>query len=314
MLFSPNIASGSGGMDSRDAPGSETMDTIETADKALRQGSFAAFALAAITFVMITAAIGGGFDERLAYLNDPFGYVDVALWVLVGWGLLRHSRFAALFACALLVLGIVYSSLMQGRPAGLVLGLVFGFYFVRAVRASFAWHRIRRVEDPGYRPTPAWVWVVVPLASLPVVALVGLGMLMAGGVLPDSAVLTGDKVGARHIELLRSHDLLDPDETIVMFYSAGILSVLEDGNLLTDRRVVSYERVDEEIYLAEATYAEIAEIEILEQGGFFSETLILATTDEGDEILLLASTESDGDRRFVEELRSRQQAARAARH
>jgi hypothetical protein len=79
-------------------------------------------------------------------------------------------------------------------------------------------------------------------AALPALVLAGTAATVSArrGLAPAPTLLAGHELPARQVDALRHAGYLAPDETVVRFYSAGIGTILEDGNIQTDRRLVSY--------------------------------------------------------------------------
>lgn len=95
---------------------------------------------------------------------------------------------------------------------------------------------------------------------------------------------------------------LDPDEEILLFYSAGLFSFEEDGNLLTDRRVVSWETFEGERWRASADYGAIADVEVVWSESLLADTQIKVHATDGRSIGLIVSAEDDRDHAFVQRL------------
>jgi hypothetical protein len=104
-----------------------------------------------------------------------------------------------------------------------------------------------------------------------------------------------ESYGQRLVEL----GVAEPGESLRYFYSNGLFSIEEDGNLLTDRRVVSYETFEGELLVAEAAYADIAELEVEYARSELSDTVVTVFLQEGESFLLYVSTEKGRDKEFV---------------
>jgi hypothetical protein len=118
---------------------------------------------------------------------------------------------------------------------------------------------------------------------------------------PPTKALPAGEIPDAYVESLVEAGVLDPGERVEFFYSNGLFSILEDGNLFTDRRVVSYETADGELSLAAAGYDEIRDIDVEYSEGFEPSTVTVSTQD-GGEFVLLVSAEDGRDHEFVEQL------------
>lgn len=98
--------------------------------------------------------------------------------------------------------------------------------------------------------------------------------------------------------------VVEPDERVRYFYSAGFFGIDTEGNVLTDRGVSTYEELDGQLYVARASYAEIAEIEVTWSTSEMEDTVIDVVTHEGVEFVLIVGPERQRDREFVAMLRA----------
>lgn len=98
-------------------------------------------------------------------------------------------------------------------------------------------------------------------------------------------------------------------EKYLYFYSLGVVSFEEDGNLITNQRVVSYANEDGEPWIAEARYGEITDISVNQGSNFFDDTVITVHhEDEDDDFELYFSIKRGLDRKIVQYIRDRLQS------
>ena len=130
-------------------------------------------------------------------------------------------------------------------------------------------------------------------------------MLAESGAFVSPEVTAGDKLSKSDLQLLLDEGIIRPDETVLYFYSTGLTSISDDGNLLTDKRVVSYERIEGVLEVYAAKYEDVAEIIVVEEGNFIDDTIVEINTTDDDVFLLFLSPLEEGDQTFINELRSR---------
>jgi hypothetical protein len=125
------------------------------------------------------------------------------------------------------------------------------------------------------------------------------------GFFPSTAVVAGSDLWDRDIVYLKEAEILGRDEEIVYFYSAGLWSVKEDGQFVSKDYVTSYwqDPADGEIGIAYASYEEIEDIKVAWAKGSWDQTVITVITNEEAEFELWLSSESGGDRKFVDTMR-----------
>lgn len=285
------------------------MDLAQS-EKATRQAAIAAWISAALSLLLILAAMQLDVREgSLAVFNDGWNLLDVAFVLGCGFAVRRHSRAGALALLLYFLLAKAAMTLQTGELGGLVVTLLFLWFFGQGVRGAFAWHRIRRQEDPDYRPASRW-WLLAGIpAGLAALALTALGVAVELGLVPANVMLEGEALRPHQRELLVANGLLAPDEQPRLFYSAGISSLLEDGNLLTDRRVVSWATIDGELQVDDALYEEVAGVQVLERGDPTRDTVAEVRRHDGGSFRLLLTVADRGDLRFIESLRQRAKLA-----
>lgn len=279
---------------------------LEQARKASRSGAIAAFVSGTLTLLILLYAMGSNADGFIGMWNDPTVVFDIIIIFACAIGMLRNSRAAAITMCIYWVLSKTFIYLESGQITGLGMGLVFLYFFGAAVRGSYVYHRIKKEEDPEYRPAPRWYYYVgIPAAAI-FALLAGFGLLTMTGHVPSTEVVSGSEVSPEDHQDLVANGILYEDEEIAYFYSYGLLSVLEGGSILTDRAVVSYFIEDEQVVPYELAFHEIKDIAIFQQGDYMNDAIYRIDSHEEDSwIAIQLSTENQGDVRFIAALRDK---------
>jgi hypothetical protein len=284
------------------SPITRPMD-LPAAEKAIRQGSDLGFFVAIVSLlggILATTTNSSGFLEQW---NDPWIFVAGVLFAGLALGVRRRSRTCAIGLTAFYVVSMISQYIMTGRASCFVVPGILTFFFAKSIEGTFVYHKLRGEEEPEYRAVAKWAyWLLIPASA---VFLLFISLIVVGSVALPSAVIAGDEMKPRHKELLRERGVLFEDEQVVMFYSAAFFSILGDGNLLTDRRVVSYGTIDEELFIAGAAYEDILGVTVLSEGSSFEDTTIEIKTASGESFIVLASAEAGGDKRFLADLESR---------
>jgi hypothetical protein len=286
---------------------------LEQALKATKNGATAAFISGTLTVAVFLYAMSSNADGTVGLWNDPAILVDVIIIFACAFGLLRQSRFAAVTLCIYWVLAKAFILIETGHATGLAVGLIFLYFYAKAVQGTFAYHRIKKEEDPDYQAAPRWYsYVGIPALTIFLLAT-GYGLLTMTDYVPSTTVIDGNEVSAADRDILVSNGILYEDEEIVLFYSYGLVSVLEGGSILTDRAVISYFVDDDDQPLPyELTFDRIKDITLYEEGNYLNDALYKIDSYEEDSwFLVQLSTESRGDVRFIETLREKVKEAKA---
>jgi hypothetical protein len=147
--------------------------------------------------------------------------------------------------------------------------------------------------------------IVTPIVLL-VGAVVAIGVMSTNGTIPSAVVLSGAEVPANQRRKLVEYGVVGEDEKIEFFYSDAFFYVMENGQALTDTRLVAYESSDDEFFIYDATFDEITAIDVLSWGTFVDPTVVeVSTSGDEDVIYLSLSTGEQGDRKFLRLLERR---------
>lgn len=226
-----------------------------------------------------------------------------------GLGFLRASRSAGLLASVFVVLGTASVALEPAVDVlGFVIALAVTVFVLRGFVGTLKLHRHRVRSGAADRRAPGFLWMGVPTAFT-VAVLMAYGLACQLQLVPATEVVPGDRLAAHHIQSLRDAGVLEPDETVEWFYSGGVTSIFEDGSVLTDRRVISYERLKDDPFLTWTPFSDVARIELVQKGSLLADTQVDVVLQNGDSFVLLLSAEGGGDDRFIRALHRRVHAA-----
>lgn len=122
------------------------------------------------------------------------------------------------------------------------------------------------------------------------------------GYLPSANTLEGEAIPKRHYKKLKKANIILAEEKIHFFYSSGLFSILEDGNLYTDKRVVSYQTIEDELEVYQAYYDEIKNLQFMKSDEFWGSSEIKVTKKDDSWFILIVDNEYARDEKFFEQL------------
>lgn len=282
--------------------------TKTDAMRATRNGAVAAFIAAGLTLLLVLYAVLGKADGELRIWNEPWAFLDIILITFCALGLLKHSRAASviLFLHYLFALATIHLSWEMGSLLLLftAIGLVFLYFYAKAIQGAFVYHKLQREETSNFKTAPKWLFISGILSGVLVFVLLVIGMLITGGILPETRVVKGSELSTRFTSTLIDEGIVRPDEEIKYFFSGGAFSILERGSILTNKRVISYTQEDGELQVNEVAFQDIQDIELIEEGNSFTWSLYqVHSYDEDESILLFLSAEGGGDIEFVDAIK-----------
>lgn len=214
-------------------------------------------------------------------------------------------REAALFvAFLLLVVGAEF------LPDPWWLAGLLGFVpLLPAVREIDRLNRAAGIRGPAYQRVRWYHGPVVAAGSL---LLAGSVFFTLRGV-PERLV-TGPETPRWILRTLERNKILEPGEEVLFFYSADFIGVRDDGNLLTDRRVLMWttDTDDGGFELQAARFEELEALVFTPSPDAATEALLEVhcrprpgAVVEGRRFYLYLSSDNDAARRFLDELRRR---------
>ena len=144
--------------------------------------------------------------------------------------------------------------------------------------------------------------IVISIVSL----LMGIGVWVALARSPELRPIPGDELDRSSIRLLQDLGALEDGETITFLYSGGLLSIRENGVILTDRRIVTYVAESVEFLALE----DVTEINFTPSQGFWQDGEFVVYSED-DFIVFYVGAEERGDLTFERALRQAVNGARA---
>lgn len=279
----------------------------EEAEKAIVHGRVTGIVVMVFTLLTVLGALIADASGEMAYFNDPLMLLDIAVIGVMTWGIHKRSRLAAVLFLVYFVASKVILIGMTGNFTGVALSFVIIYFLFQAARGCFAWHRIERAENPDYRPMRRRTRVALGAVTVVLVGMISLGLLSSLGGIPSTAVQSGEQVPQSVIDELVENGVIRADEEVLHFYSVGLASIMEGGNVMTPDHLIVYFPVENgDIRVARLGHYEISSVRLLEdEGTLFQRAYRVETGMEGRWVTLYLSSEAKGDERFIEDLRSR---------
>jgi uncharacterized protein (DUF983 family) len=254
---------------------------------------------------------GGSFksSNRAALMSLVFPGVG-DLYLGHGWLAALEVSFAAIIWLAVLV--------WVGEPtmdtAAFVTTVTLVVLIFHGVDALTTLHLGRKGLHPRRKQAVGHAGWFAAAAVVPALVLFGstLSLVEKSGLKPLPQVVAGDAVPAEHVRALQKAGYVNPNEDVLLFYSNGTVSVLEDGNLLTTDRVVSYAYDFDSTFYASARYGEVVDVFLDTLTAPSSLRPLYIVPRNGEIFYLLLPTFKGQDRGFLRKLEQRWRAVRAA--
>jgi hypothetical protein len=278
--------------------------TRDDSISAIRNGAIAALISAAVTLLVVAISVFGGEADGQSYFNDPYLFIDVVLILILAFGIYRKSRLAAVVMFVYFLLSKIMIGVETGKVSGLFIAIIFLYYFGKAIQGTFAFHKLEKAENPDYRAASKGTLFVGIPALVIIFALVTFGAATMTGFLPSTEVQSGEQMWQREVDILVANGIIYEEDKIEYFYSEGLWSILEGGQMLVQDRVISYgPDENQELMIYELYYKDIVSIDLIEKGGVLSDTSYKIQGHQEDAWLMLwLSAEGGGDEVFIDAL------------
>ncbi len=236
-------------------------------------------------------------------LQDPFFIIDLVLVFLLIWGITRYSRASAVGLFLYYLVDKAIHFLDSGSFVVIAIASVMLFFFARAIKGAFDYHKLMRRIDENHKPVKKWMWWLMTPVVLVLGFLMTVGVLTHYEILPASYVKSYQDITAKDLRALNELQLIDEDDTVTGFYSYGLFSIKEGGVFMTDTELVIYAEEGGETYYDSMVYEEIDWVKQLSQGSEFEDALYqIAGREQYQGFQFLLSVENNGHTVFIQNL------------
>ena len=162
---------------------------------------------------------------------------------------------------------------------------------------------INKTNTSDKKISRRWIlYFIVPITSMFVFFLI-LILLTETSIIPSDSVQKGSELSkGNNIELI-NNKIISKNDNILFFYSEGIFSILKGGQLITDDKIISYQKNEEGLIEVNEMYFKNVKEVILEQKGSLTSLstykIIGNENAEYEYITIVLSTQDDKDKDFI---------------
>lgn len=115
-------------------------DVPEELLKKIKHAWIAALISGTITLVVTLLAISG--QSILGF--SAWELIDVAIIFSLAFGIFKKSRTCAVLMLTYFIISKIILMMEQGKPTGIVMALVFIYFYWQGVTATFAYHKLKK--------------------------------------------------------------------------------------------------------------------------------------------------------------------------
>ena len=129
----------------------------EEALQATKTGAIVACISGTLTLAVSLFAIWNNSSGRLELWNDPVIFLDILLIFFLAYGIYKKSLTAAVVMFIYFIFARIFVVIETGQVTGIVLGLVFLYFFGKAAQGAFVLQKIGKAESPDNKVKPKWI-------------------------------------------------------------------------------------------------------------------------------------------------------------
>ncbi|MEQ9266204.1 MAG: hypothetical protein RLN81_13325 [Balneolaceae bacterium] len=122
------------------------ISSIEEAEKAMKNASYAAYVSGTITFLFALIAIFNGGSFYNGWI-DSWILIDVVIIFVLGFLVSRRSKPASIILLTYFLLSQISMRLDTGNTGGIIFTLIFLFYYSLGVKGAFYYHKHSLLEE-----------------------------------------------------------------------------------------------------------------------------------------------------------------------
>jgi tetratricopeptide (TPR) repeat protein len=163
----------------------------EKIDSRIKIGYILAFISGLLTLVMsvLGFCLQSVKADFLSYFADPSILFDIILIFALAYGIYKRSRICAISMFLYFLMSKIILMIEFGRPSGIVVSIIFLYFFFQAIIGTFDHHKLLRQQ--GIPPKYNW-WIIIPasIVGLIVLLLICFGLLYKSGLIDYSEELS----------------------------------------------------------------------------------------------------------------------------
>ena len=118
------------------------VDTPEEIIKKIRHAWVAALVSGTVTLIAVVLSVSG--TPVLGY--TAWEFIDAAFIFGLAFGIYKKSRTCALIILVYFIASKINIMVETGKPSGLIMGLLFAYFFWEGVTGTFAYHKHRKKQ------------------------------------------------------------------------------------------------------------------------------------------------------------------------
>ena len=274
----------------------------------MRRGFWVVVAMGVLSLVL---AIAQNISQGINAVLTSGLFIDAVVIAIFAVGVYRKSRASITIIFLYYVASKILIFYTSGTINGILIVILMTLFLGQATFSTYKYHSLRKQYEPDYKPTGKLTWWVATPLYVVFCAVVTFSFLFEALDWGPKVVTRASQLSADYRDELLQKDIIDPSERVEIFFSGGLYSLWTLGSVVTSDKVISYETTNDELFVASATYDEIAFVGIEQKGTEESYSHIYIETLEGGYFYLNAPAENRVDELIVNTIKTKMKLAQS---
>ncbi len=244
----------------------EELAKLEKAKKSIKIGMIVTALIVASTIVATSIALLVDAQGKFAICNDPWNFLDVALVLIIGYGLYRNSCLASIVLFLYYVLTRINIAL-ETSSMGFIPMIIILIFLGNAIDGTWQYHKLRMIHDESYRsisyPKRVFNFIKPLLIAFLFVTLLLIGFisLIAFNVIPGSRTIGPDDLSQEVADSLIQKQILSQSDSVLLYFTPDFFSFTENGVLFTENNIIEFTTNDEIVSVQTCNHLELSKVE-----------------------------------------------------
>ncbi|MCF6300060.1 MAG: hypothetical protein L3J52_02915 [Proteobacteria bacterium] len=251
--------------------------------------------ISAVFFVIQTLE-----SKNLTFHLDPINYMSFMIYLGSAFSLYRISRFGAATLLVVFASAQISFFIEYGLHITQFLSAVAFVFIISGIYGTFYYHFKMKKLDSSYKAAPKWSYYLGTLIVIITIALFIIGIMLNEGKLNDGKFRHGMDLLAEEKQYLKEYNIISDDEKIYKFYSTDISGIENNGNILSNKRVIVYQTEGHHLTIEFIKLEDILDIQVIQSLEGINTLIMIKSEDK--ELLMNLSAMDNGDNEFIDNL------------
>lgn len=269
-------------------------------NRQLTLGRFAVLVYIFISFLIVIASEFIASDNSFwLSAREASTVVFMLLYIPIVIGLFRNWIWAWVWACLLMIIDLYSTALTHSEY---ILAGVIAILLILALIGLRACIKINQRNGVKRTILRSFLDIFGVLISAFLIGVLALAVTADKTTLQALGMQQGNALSTETRSELESVGILQPFESVELFFFCSSISFLDCGTILTDQRAISYKRIEDKRQVQSLPIESITDANLWEKGSLVTPSRVEVAGD-GQRLVFFMTTKQNADERFVARLK-----------